>query len=193
MSPKEPEPIFRTSLYLPPTMNSALEPLLLAMARGGCGALSALRGPGEGKGERGLYRRPEKGRGAGEGRKERGEERRTAVPAAQLGPGPSGGRPAPQLCPAPRPGAARLPAPSREVRSGRRGAAREREGRGEGKREARWLRRVPAAAGPSLGRRRHLVSQPLLSRTQNAPSLQPPLLHRAGHAGSGAGRPRRLR
>lgn len=35
MSPKDPDPIFRTSLYLPPTMNSALEPLLLAMVRGG--------------------------------------------------------------------------------------------------------------------------------------------------------------
>lgn len=37
MSPKEPEPIFRTSLYLFPTMNSALEPLLLAMATEGMG------------------------------------------------------------------------------------------------------------------------------------------------------------
>lgn len=33
MSPKEPDPIFRTSLYFPPTINSALEPLLLAILR----------------------------------------------------------------------------------------------------------------------------------------------------------------
>lgn len=31
MSPKDPDPIFLTSLYFPPTMNSALEPLLLAI------------------------------------------------------------------------------------------------------------------------------------------------------------------
>ena len=34
MSPKEPLPIFRTSLYLPPTWNSAFEdPLVLVMAQ----------------------------------------------------------------------------------------------------------------------------------------------------------------
>lgn len=31
MSPKDPDPIFLTSLYFPPTMNSVLEPLLLAI------------------------------------------------------------------------------------------------------------------------------------------------------------------
>lgn len=32
ISPNDPDPIFRTSLYFPPTMNSAFEPLLLAMS-----------------------------------------------------------------------------------------------------------------------------------------------------------------
>lgn len=37
ISPKEPDPIFRTNLYLPPTINSALEPLLLAMIQNSYG------------------------------------------------------------------------------------------------------------------------------------------------------------
>ena len=64
MSPKEPDPIFRTSLYFPPTMNSALEPLLLAILRdqnGGWGqAPTPLRG-----GQRPLRSSPEQGCGGG--------------------------------------------------------------------------------------------------------------------------------
>lgn len=84
MSPKEPEPIFRTSLYLPPTMNSALEPLLLAMARGGSRAL-----PAGSAGQRGLYGRPRGGERGWRGESGAAKD----GPRAQLQPGPSGGRP----------------------------------------------------------------------------------------------------
>lgn len=91
---------------------------------------------------------------------------------------------------APLPG--REPLASRALRKGERRPPRCCEGAGgERGREARGPLAPPGPGSRRslLGRRRHLVSQPLLSRTQNAPSLQPPLLHRAGHAGSGAGRP----
>lgn len=130
MSPKEPEPIFRTSLYLPPTMNSALEPLLLAMARGGSRAL-----PAGSAGQRGLYGRP---RGGERGLEVGGESGAAKDgPRAQLQPGPSGGRPPARLCAAPR-----LSARSRNRRSGPRGAVESREGRGGG---LAGSRRPPAA------------------------------------------------
>lgn len=171
MSPKEPEPIFRTSLYLPPTMNSALEPLLLAMARGGSRAL-----PAGSAGQRGLYAAPEEEKGAGGGGEESGAAK--DCPRAQLQPGPSGGgAPLRRLYAAPR-----LSARSGNRRSDPRGACESREGKRGG-----VIRGVAAAAGRSLGRRRHLVPEPP-PPTQNAPGARPPLLHRAGGAGRGAGR-----
>lgn len=80
MSPKEPEPIFRTSLYLPPTMNSALEPLLLAMAKGATEA-----GPGRGR-----------ARGGAGPRRGGDSEARRAPPLSSR----PGGRPLGRLCPA---------------------------------------------------------------------------------------------
>lgn len=64
MSPKEPDPIFRTSLYFPPTMNSALEPLLLAIVGdegGGWGPAPTPRRGGRGP----LGWSPEQGCGGG--------------------------------------------------------------------------------------------------------------------------------
>lgn len=138
------------------------------MARGGSRAL-----PAGSAGQRGLYGRPQGG--------ERGWRGETGAakdgPCAQLLPGPSGGRP-PLRGSAPLPGSRRAPetgeaAPEVLVRAGR--------GKGGG------TRGVAAAAGRSLGRRRHLVPDPP-PPTQNAPGARPPLLHRAGRAGSGAGR-----
>lgn len=149
MSPKEPDPIFRTSLYLPPTMNSALEPLLLAMARGGSRAL-----PAGSAGQRGLNGRP---RGGEKGLEEREGESGAAKdgPRAQLQPGPSGGRAAPpaRLCAAPR-----LSARCGNRRSGPRGACESRKGKGGG---LAGSRRPPAAHSAAAAilclsrRRRH--------------------------------------
>lgn len=129
-------------------------------------------------GERGDRGRAGAGEGARRGRAEaRRGQRGPPGPAAQL---PAGRAP---------PGAA-LPCcrvPSEARGAARAARARRREG-GERKARARPAGSRPPPA-PSLGHgRRHLVSQPPLARTQNAPGPRPLLLHRAGHAGSGAGR-----
>lgn len=111
--------------------------------RGAPGA-AGLRG--RERGERALPppREGERGRGG----KEDAWRTKNGGPRRSDRAGPLGRPPRSAALPRSPAGSRWLPAPSGKVRGGRRGAAREREGRGEGKREARWLRRVPAAAGP---------------------------------------------
>lgn len=117
--------------------------------------------------------RPPPSRGKGLQGGERSSQGRSprSAPAGALGRAP------PLRGSAPLPGSRRAPetgeaTPEVLVRAGR--------GKGGG------TRGVAAAAGRSLGRRRHLVPEPP-PPTQNAPGARPPLLHRAERAGKGAG------